>query len=73
MAVICQDLDETKRPSKAAKYSGWEQSVQTFQRSLSEQQPIDGILGMSTLQKYVKTSSTSVSHFNAQVFAGMIW
>lgn len=42
-----QDLDETKRPSKAAKYSGWKASVDVLEAALTEQ-PYDGILGEHT-------------------------
>ncbi|BDA48958.1 Esterase OVCA2 [Coccomyxa sp. Obi] len=42
-----EDLNETKRPSKAAKYSGWEASVEALEAALISNHPIDGILGFS--------------------------
>ncbi len=45
-----QDLNETKRPSKAAKYSGWKASADVLESELKEQQ-YDGILGRQPYEK----------------------
>lgn len=42
-----QDLNETKRPSKAARYSGWPESVEAVNAALTKEQPVDGILGIT--------------------------
>lgn len=40
-----QDMDANKRPSKAAHYTGWPESLRSLQDALQREQPIDGILG----------------------------
>ncbi len=41
-----QDLESTKRPSKAAHYTGWEASSSALHAALNREQGVDGILGM---------------------------
>ena len=41
-----QDLDSTKRPSKAAHYTGWEASSSALHTALDREQGLDGILGV---------------------------
>ncbi len=38
-------MDSTLRPSKAAKYTGWEASSNSIHKALEKEHPIDGILG----------------------------
>ena len=45
--VILQDTESTKRPSKAAQYTGWEASSSSISEALHKEQPIHGILGDS--------------------------
>lgn len=40
-----QDVESTKRPSKAAQYTGWEASSRAINVALERERPIDGILG----------------------------
>lgn len=40
-----QDLESTKRPSKAAHYTGWEASSSALHAALDREQGIDGLLG----------------------------
>ena len=40
-----QDLESTKRPSKAAHYTGWEASSSALHAALDREQGVDGILG----------------------------
>lgn len=40
-----QDMGSTLRPSKAAKYTGWEASSSRVREVLEKEHPIDGILG----------------------------
>ena len=44
-----QDMDSTLRPSKAAKYTGWEASSSRIREVLEKEHPIDGILGETDL------------------------
>ena len=48
-AVIWQDIKSTKRPSKAAQYTGWEASSRSISEALQRERPVDGILGESSL------------------------
>ena len=47
VSVSCgmQDLESTKRPSKAAHYTGWEASSGALHAALDREQGIDGVLG----------------------------
>ena len=40
-----QDLESTKRPSKAAHYTGWEASSGALHAALDREQGVDGLLG----------------------------
>ena len=45
-----QDIESTKRPSKAAQYTGWEASSTSISEALQREQPVDGILGEPSMQ-----------------------
>lgn len=44
-----QDLEATKRPSKAVHYTGWEESLEVLHRALRTER-IDGVLGRCSLR-----------------------
>ena len=45
-----QDLELTKRPSKAVHYAGWEASLEVLHKALRTER-IDGVLGAARLHR----------------------